>query len=281
MGLDASIRCRCWEDGKTPAPPCAPSLDEDGWLEPAEGADDIERSSAFYRWVNEACPHEDMEAVTQHISNWGGYRLFQEALEGLGWDHFPTLQRVFPEVNGGMAGPEDSRHCLAELTRFEELYRGDSVVLMDADTGDELQSYVGSYGGVFVLNGRTGVDIGFDKDGLFLAERDAKRVLFRAKRVAQRLLEPEATRDGRDGKVELANLDTGETFACTTAIPGKTVPWPDGRRQDDQGRVCTSYPNHLSVEVRSRDAGYFAYILAPLRTVFAAAVDIGNPVRWC
>lgn len=186
-----------------------------------------------------------------------------------------------PEANSGTAEPEDSKLCLAELNRFEQIYVAENTVLLDTDTGEELRSYIKGYRGVFVMSGQTGINIGFDEAGIFLVERDSDHVLFRAVRLRQRLLDPERTRNYDHGKVELTNLDTGETFVTTTAIPGGTVPWPDGREQDDQGRVCTFYPEHLSVEARSRTADYFEHILKSLRVVFAASVETGNPVRWC
>jgi hypothetical protein len=77
------------------------------------------------------------------------------------------------------------------------------------------------------------------------------------------------------------DLDMGEKFVCETAVGGNSIPWPDGRMQDDEGRWRSEYPSEFHVEIRNVNSSDFDYILEALTDVFQASVGIGNPVRWC
>jgi hypothetical protein len=107
MGLDAFVSCRCWQDGLTTPPPVPRELivyTEDGLdlTIPYDGNEDLYRD--LDNWVHSgACGHEKMDQASVHVSNWTGYRLFQEALKAAGWQHFPTLQAYLPQSNGGVA----------------------------------------------------------------------------------------------------------------------------------------------------------------------------------
>jgi hypothetical protein len=95
-------------------------------------------------------------------------------------------------------------------------------------------------------------------------------------RVEQRVLDDTPTVQ----KVEYINRDTGQRFVWSMAISGAAIPWPDGRMQNDEGQIRNEHPPYLHVEVRRRTAADFAYILDPLRRIFAASLEIGNPVYW-
>lgn len=94
MGLDATVRCRCWEDGLTSAPPVARELitEDEGdlslWVDYDGNEDLYER---LRDWKRGACAHEDMKQARVRVANWTGYGLFVEALETVGWERFPTL----------------------------------------------------------------------------------------------------------------------------------------------------------------------------------------------
>ncbi len=264
MGLDATVRCRCWEDGTAAQAPCEVRLDDEGYLEPLEGR----FTEAFSRWETSACPHEDMQLASERISNWGGYRLFQQALGDAGWEHFPTLRRTLPEANDGLLRSADAAACLEELDRFRDLYAGQETVLIDLDTRDELRSSVEVYGGLFILGGRSGVDVGFDAEGIFFCDRETEEELFRAKRIRQN------RRPAPVGEVlyRFRDLDSERTFDSAQGIS------TDG---PDPKAPATRHPERLAVEQRPRTADDFAYAMRGLRAVFEASVQTGNPVRWC
>jgi hypothetical protein len=154
--------------------------------------------------------------------------------------------------------------------------------LVDAETGDVLHEYVEAYDGVFLYSGREGFQIGFDDAGLFVVTQETPhQELFRSKQFTQHLLEPDATEAQGGGRVELRDVASGRSFLCHAAISGGQIPWPDGRMQDDQGRIRSSYPRSLKVERREVTASHFAYAVGPLKEICAASVATGNPVRWC
>jgi hypothetical protein len=145
MGLDAYVSCRCWQDGLTTPPPVPRELivrDEENRLAltvPYDGNEDLYRD--FDSWVESgACGHEGMDQACVHVSNWTGYRLFQEALKAAGWEHFPTLQAYLPENNGGELPAGEAPRALAELQRFSSGTRlGSYTYLADEETGERRQ----------------------------------------------------------------------------------------------------------------------------------------------
>jgi len=275
MGLDASVMCTCWQEGKTKPPPCPVYLDEDGWLVPdVPNDDDSEQFMALHRWKQDACEHEGMHYVFERISNWSGYREFLEALEQIGWAYFPTLLDELPSENGGSTSPAAAAQCLDELEVFKELAdSGENTFLINTETGEVVHSYVAAYDGVFIWDGREKLNIGIDPQGFFIRSSEDNRDLFRSMRFEQRFL--------ADGRVEYFDADTEMRFVCKSVVSGKMIPWPDGSITDEQDRVRLEKPKLLHVEQRRLGDAYYDYIVEPLTTVFQAAVETGNPVRWC
>ncbi|CAN98707.1 MULTISPECIES: hypothetical protein [Sorangium] len=286
MGLDATVMCRCWLDGTTRTPPPHAEhvgFDEEGQLCLTLPEERQDAHDAFYAWMEDCCPHPRMWLASEWISNWAGLRAFQAALDRIGWQHFPTLQAELPAANGGMMPAEASARALGELARFAELVASvRSAFLVDSGTGDELYDFVPQYEGIFVMSGSEQVNLGFDVNGFFVRSRGAPpRELFRALRVEQILLEPERTEAHEGGRVLLRDLDTGREFESRVAVPGGCIPWPDGRMQDDRGRVRSAYPRSFHVAQRALGVADFEQILGSLRRVFEASVATGNPVCWC
>ncbi len=271
MGLDAYVPCNCYKDGKTKPPPFPEDYiffeEETGMPELAQPySEDDEKWNTFMDWRLTACEHEDMEIASERIANWGGLRYFQQALDRVGWEHFPTLRDEIPDYNGGFTPPQASAKALEELKFFQEQRKlGSYPFLIDTERGTELREYTEAYEGIFIMDGRHGMFIGFDKDGLFFIKQPegksvlrAGKLVFQAKRVEQQI------RGSIKKQVVYTDLDTGKQFVCQTEIEF------DGR--------C---PRYMHVEQRSIDPSEFDYIIIPLTKVFKASVEIGNPVYWC
>ena len=190
------------------------------------------------------------------------------------------LQAELPNWNGGLMSPQSASDALGELTYFHSLESvGSNAFLVNTSTGEDIFQHIAADEGVFILSGRTGVDIGIGEFEFFVRSREAD--LFRATRFRQSVKNlNQRKRDDEPLQVEYLNLDTGERFLCHTAVAGKAIPWPDGRMENDEGRRRFEYPKELHVEIRKVLPGDFAYILEPLGKVFRAAVETGNPVRW-
>jgi len=326
MGLDAFVRCTCWETRSVRTPPPHADhvrLDEDGRVTldlPWDGNED--KHSEFDRWLETCCPHPDMDYASEHVSNWGGLRQFQSQLLELGIDQFPTLRDVLPQTNGGRVSAEQSRAALVELDDFGRRSLGSKVVLVDEEAGEAIHEYIPLYRGWF-LYAPGGWEAGVDPAGFFvcgpsgvrawlarIAHREGgpKQVVVKAlpsghvvtrpsrdivSKLRARLMKfASATRQERFRSARFRQERLGpKAFRLTDERTGRSliapfgisrhVPWPDGRLQNDAGRVNEKYPNRMIVERRAREPSEFEYILRPLRILFRASVETRNPVQWC
>jgi hypothetical protein len=286
MGLDASVMCNCFRQQRTSNPPVPREwlhIDEDGYLSLRPERESDEAFFKVYEWEQTACEHPGMEQASEHIGNWSGYRAFQEALEQAGWHLFPTLEAELPENNGGQTSPASARLCLEELACFRSLETlGEKACLVDSATGEEVHRHIAAYDGVFVWAGSVGLEVGLGEFDFFVRDASTGSDLFRSRHFRQRVLEPK--RVGRDwdiGEVELTNMDSGERFRSPVAVRGRQVPWPSGRWEDDEGRCNFAVPVEFHVEARPILPQDFDYTVTALEKVFRAAVETGNPVRWC
>jgi hypothetical protein len=170
---------------------------------------------------------------------------------------------------------------LADLRRRPEL--GRTWYLVDEETDEPIAAHTANDGGTIVWDGGARLAIGIDPRGLFVVSAEPPaRELFRAMRVEQRLAAVAAgPSSGGAGPVELVDLDSGARVSCSTPVPGRSIPWPDGRMVDDRGRVRTSYPRRMRVEPRTVTPATFDGIVSALESILRAAIETGNPVRWC
>lgn len=137
MGLDASVRCRCFEEGKLkpgPVPVEDLYIDSDGYLasrklDEAYKAYDRRRFharyrslfEAFYDWKETCCEHEDGDYCFEWVSNWGGCGEFRHLVREAGGEKcFPLLSHLLPDANGGLYPAEKAEATLEELDRFLE-----------------------------------------------------------------------------------------------------------------------------------------------------------------
>jgi hypothetical protein len=146
MGLDGSVMCRCYAEGKVKPLPFSGKIiqSEDGLDldEPYEGNE--ERYQQFHEWVKTACEHPFMHLVCESWS-WSGVWIFRQTLEFAGRQHFPTLLRVLPE---GMRTTKptpitEAFEMLEELNFFcEKAALGWATVLVNSDTGTQIAEFV-------------------------------------------------------------------------------------------------------------------------------------------
>ncbi len=283
MGLDASVKCDCFRSGLTTEPPVPRDwlhVDEEGYLNLKPEHDSDEAFAEVYDWMQGCCGDPDLRYASEHIANWSGYRLFQQSLAEAGWDKFPVLRGELPDANGGRTEAPESALALGELTLFRRLGGiGTNPCLVDTATGEAVMKHVGAYGGVFIFNGSSGLEAGIDGDGFFIRTGEGKLDLFRSARFRQEILDADPDGPG-PWRVVYADLDSGREFECRFAVPDDTIPWPDGRMQDDRGRFRFRYTATLHVEGRAVHSSDFEYLLGPLERAFRASVETGNPVRW-
>ncbi len=286
VGLDATVMCSCFRLGQTCSPPFPRDwlhIDAEGYLNLKPEYDSVDRAVEVCRWMETCCHHPNMDAASEHIANWPGYRLFQQAMGKVGWDRFPILRRELPEANGGLTAPSAASMALAELDEFRRCGEVTTTIcLVDTAKNIVLQKQINAYEGIFIRDGRSGLEAGIDGSGFYLRDRESGVELFRAARFRQTLQAPQRYRPGPEaGRVLFHDLDSGREFECRTAVPGRTIPWPDGRMEDDRGRCNFEYPPELHVESRAEKPSDFEHIVGPLEKVFRASIEFDNPVRWC
>ncbi len=273
MGLDASVMCTCYKLGKTtPCPfPADFYIDEDGFIAVYILANDRDtKSDEFDAWLATCCPHPYMDMSTTYIADWNEYRAFVDALEQVGWDHFPTLRQQLPAENHGTTPADAAAHALEELNFFKSQNGISKTFLVNSDTKEVILSTAQSEEGMFSWDGRTGFRLGFDEHGFFIRDVwDLNREIFRATRIEQHQIASEEL--DRADQFEFTDLDTGKKFISTTPV-----------RVFKRAEFGTTqeYPHLMHVEKRVVDTNYFAYILEPLIRILTISVETGNPVRW-
>ena len=135
--MDASVRCRCFEEGKLkpgPVPVEDLYIDEEGYLS-SRKLDEAYRKydhrrfmarygrlrDAFDEWMENCCEHEDGDACCEWVSNWAGCAMFNDIVEELGGpERFPLLSGLLPDANGGFYPAEKAGDTLEELNRLLE-----------------------------------------------------------------------------------------------------------------------------------------------------------------
>jgi hypothetical protein len=267
MGLDAAVRCRCWEEGKTTACPfpdliaVGTDLDQLELNLPWEGNE--EKHWRFDRWRISCCAHHGMWLVNERIGNWSGIRDFQQALRSVGAARFATLLAQIPNNNGGRTSVEVAKSCLAELDAFASLGAfGRQIWLIDAETGDRVHNHIEAYDGVFIQSGKgEHIDIGIDARGLFVRRPEGDE-LFRS-------MSFEQIKHG-EHEFALRDLATSKQILSSVGIQNLRVAETDSPR----------YPRRLMVEETTNHAQEYRYIVERLRTVFEAAVAADHPASW-
>jgi hypothetical protein len=285
VGLNAYVRCTCYRDGHTAPPPVSAELvvvDETGEPDltlPYQGHE--ETHSRFWQWLRSCCPHRHMYFEWVHVSNWQGVISFQRALERAGSERFPTLLTEAPSRNGGVMSTEAAARAPEELAMFGALpHVGHTWYLVNGDTGEVLYEYLDGDDGIFFRGGRSGVDLGLDPRGFFVASRsDPPRELFRAMRLEQRPVDPRGFDPYRHPAVEFVDGEGAQRFTSPAAVT-VIVPWPDGRAEDGHGRVNQHAPRRLRVERRRVTPDDYRYQVEALERVCRAALATGNPVAW-
>lgn len=131
MGLDAFVRCRCFEEGKLincPVPYEDLYLDEDGYvssrtLDEAQATLSYEEYRArfgrlddeFFEWKMHPCKHEDMEYCSAHVCNIMGWVTLRCIFEDADEDMLPTLNTMLPTSNDGFFPASKAQQALDEL----------------------------------------------------------------------------------------------------------------------------------------------------------------------
>lgn len=258
MGLDAFVSCNCWIEGRTAPPPVPIRFDHGQGYWDVVDPSDIE---AFWDWSRSACEHEKMELVAERIGNWATVRWLERVLIAAGRSRFPILVSSIARVSNDGAVPVE--FCAGALLELDELAESSmpAVQLVDTGTGDVLQT---------VLEPDTWYSRGslrwHDVDGVI----EGTEAPVRIRRRDELLFEAyEFSQDSIGANYRLVRRDD----RCSG--PGELVV-PRPFRQLPDGEV----PHRIAVQRRDVRVGEHVFPIADLRGMFAAAVEVGNPVGW-
>ena len=280
MGLDASVRCRCFEEGKLkpgPVPFEDLYIDEEGYLSSRKlssahskygyrqyRARYGELDDAFEKWADHACEHEFGDYCTEWVSNWAGVAAFECRVEEAGGEaEFPLLSKMLPRGNGGIYPVELAKSTLEELDRFiEKVTDIDEWVLCDCETEDEVwtQTDGGSFTWMYSYNQRIGMIGGkvfFEGPGSSYVETTHFRQ------------EPVGRGDNNGYlKMRIVCLDCdAETEAFDLLGP------------EDAPKVQREF------YVTSKKAPFLwegkYWTAERIRNLLVASIETGNPIRWC
>lgn len=278
MGLSANVRCRCWELGlfaKTPLSALL-EIDEDGYLDLREPErDDDHLWHRMRMWQRTACVHPEMKFIDRHLANWRGVGDFVTALMAAGSERFPTLLHEIPSANGGLTTAVSAVDMLAEMRVFSTLRDlGREIVLLDSDSGETIENTNRESPYFFSLSPNE--RLGLSEEGFLIVRDD--RVVFRSTRFAQDVLEI-AGPDG-SGETRFRSCDDG-AFATARIAVGVPFHSPEIVAGNPRGHVRHRFPENLHVELRAVTPGDFDYIVERLTELCEAAIETGNPIRWC
>ena len=263
MGLDASVRCRCWEKGL-----CAPTrLKAHVYINSEDNDLSIdlpwethkEEILEFDRWTAIACEHPHMRQASVRISNWAGVRMFQNALRTADEKSFSCLLSEIPNVNGGLTSPQAARTCLQKLGCFEALGSfGRFVRLIDRETGATIMDRIEAYDGWFKSNGSTGYRFSLEADGYLHIRHPKAGTVFSSREFSQVKMP--------DGTFAYNDFRSNIQFICPNGI-------------EDQSTL--KYPTALQVTVGADHSDNYVYLISNLRQIFSASLEVGHPIAWC
>lgn len=273
MGLDAYVPCNCYREGKTKTPPRTQEelcIDGCGSLRPVryrgipydEIKDDEEFQNIYddlYYWQTSACEHEDGEYASERVGNWSTARYFTWVVRQFPEGSFPLLIDLLPANNDGSVPVEDAPEILRELAELRKrLPEIKGFFLVDGMKDQVI------YDGSDYMDGNFAwIDkqiLGFDKNCLYVLDRETEELLFKAKEV----METVETDD--DGKKHTLWTDVSDS-------ENKIVVNNDPISELEDG------VGYLKVEIRPMSVDY-VYSIDPLERLFKASIETGNPVFW-
>lgn len=280
MGLDATVRCNCFERGKLkpgPVPYDDLYIDEEGYLssrklDTAYKEFDYRRFMArygnlrneFLDWQSDCCEHEDGDYCFEWVSNIAGCAQFRQLVkEAGGEEKFPLLSNLLPEANGGLYPVEKVEATLSELDQFiEAISDVDEWVLCDCATDEEIwpSANSGSFTwmmGPFEQAGMNGGSVFFFRNGGQLVETaHFKQIPIGA---------PDAKNSQR---MKIVCLDKDAETEIFDSIG------PEGAPKVEREFYVTSRRAPFLFEGKYGTA-------ERIRNLLLASKETGNPIRWC
>lgn len=278
MGLDATVRCTCYEKGLLkpgPVPYEDLYIDEEGYLssrtlDDAHGRYDFrqynarfgELEDAFRDWLDHSCEHEDGDLCWERIGNIAGCSAFHCLLDEAGGEEaFPLLANMLPEGNGGMYPAELAKSTLEELERFfDKLGAMNKWAVCDTATNEVV--WTGIPHSRFTWRYGSDCTAGMVDDKVFFLTPGNPPIL--TQHFKEIPLEPTSYKGYQ--KTRIICLDTEASFELSSPF-GYTKQLDHEREFAVVSRPVLTNGYHPTVEA--------------LRRLLTASMETGNPIRWC
>ncbi|WP_251197449.1 hypothetical protein [Anaerotardibacter muris] len=280
MGLDATVRCDCFEKGlMRPCPVDIADIyvDGDGYLasrtlDEASRALDFRRFLARYErleeeideWARNGCSHESGELCSERVGNIAACAHFKSLVKEVGGEEeFPYLSKLLPYSNGGIYPVEKALKTLEELNRFIDVVSNvNEWVLCDMETEEEVWSCTTHASFVWMLSYDS--RIGMAGDRVFFAQ--AGKPVVETTHFKQI---PIGHPDNQGCQpMRIVCLDTGaETYSFDSI-------GPDGSKKIEREFYVASKKAPFLFEGKY-------WMAERIKNLLIASIQSGNPIRWC
>ncbi len=280
MGLDATVRCNCFEEGKLkpgPVPYEDLYIDAEGYLA-SRKLDEASRKydhrrfqarygaleEAFEKWSRNCCEHSYGEYCDEWVSNWTGVREFCDLVEEVGGEkEFPLLSKLLPRANGGTYPAEKAQATLEELDRFiNKVTTVDEWVLCAADSDEEIWSSTKGGSSTWMIGpfdraGMIGGKVFFAHAGLPPVET----TYFRQVPIG----DPD---NNGNQRMKIMCLDTGEESQIFDSLGPEDEPKIEREFYVTGKRAPFLFEGKYGTAER-------------IKILLKASLKTGNPIRWC
>lgn len=284
MGLDAVVRCRCFEEGKLKPGPipfenlyideedfiCSKLLDQKrkelGYEQFEERYGELECD--FIDWTYNACEHEDGEICSERVGNFCGLLSIGAVLSSDdGESKYPLLNNMLPDGNDGVYPVEKAQLTLDELDRFiEEHSKIQGYQLIDEETHKIVSSCALDDG--FCMYSDDSIDYGFTEDALYFYQLRSRHTFY-----ANHFCQTPADDFEQAQKVIVFRNDSNNCASNFEII----LPRPIDSELDNS--VLRSFSVQKAT-LDFKETGHF-WRLNKIRNLLVASIKTQHPIRWC
>ena len=284
MGLDAFVRCRCFEEGKLkpgPIPFEDLYIDDEDYISSKfldqkrkelsseqfrERYGDLE--SDFLDWIDNACEHKYGEICSESVGNFCGVLNIYAALSSdEGESKYPLLNNMLPNSNNDLYPVEKAQPTLDELDRFiEEHAKVQGYQLIDEETHKVIFSRAFDDGFCMYCDGY--INYGFAKDKMYFDQNKLSQHFY-----ADHFYQIPADDYEQTQKVVVYCDDSND---CESNFR-MTLRGPIDIKLDN------SVLRNFSVQKATLDfkeTGHF-WRLNKIRNLLVASIETKHPIVWC
>ncbi|MBF0920890.1 MAG: hypothetical protein HXK54_02650 [Atopobium sp.] len=284
MGLDAFVRCRCFEEGKLKPGPipfedlyiddedyiCSKFLDQKRkelsselfW----ERYGDLECD--FLDWTHSACEHEYGEICSESVGNFCGLlSIYTDLSSDEGKSKYPLLNNMLPHSNDGLYPVEKAQPTLDELDKFiEEHSKIQGYQLIDEETHKVISTC--AIGDGFCMYWGFNIAYGFVEDKMYFYQSKLSQQFY-----ADHFCQIPADDYKQTQKVVVFCDDPNN---CESNFR-MTLPSPIDRKLDNS--VLRSFSvQETTLDFKETD---LFWRLNKIRNLLVASIETKHPICWC